>query len=338
MALSEAEQIRGLMYVKANPPVMVFPYNKAEPRKFWMKNTYCPLDIVFCKNSEVIDICHGIPLSKKLIGPNDPSDLVVEFPRGMTKELGISVGSILRIEYQTKTLAKRWEDYLKLASDEKEDPEEDIELDIPIPDFAKDYPTWGPDSVEKHTKDFIKYRKKDLKSYKNLSGKGITAYHGGREFDDGFSLDFVGSGEGMGILGPGVYFITSKNIAKKYCKYVDRSALYTVNIKSDGLYEPAQGIPRDLHNTLKTIVQDLNLPKTTVMSLTHGKEYIGKLNAAFGPHKARQILVKAGIKGAYEKIGDHYEISVFDPSIVTIIDKESFQPNEQVGKDEDSEV
>jgi uncharacterized protein len=92
VAVTEAEQSLGLMFREWPPPIMVFPYKDAAPRRFWMKNTISPLDIVFCKANQVVGIFRGEPLSTKLIGPNEPSDLVVELPAGTASRLGLSVG------------------------------------------------------------------------------------------------------------------------------------------------------------------------------------------------------------------------------------------------------
>ena len=92
VAVTESEQSIGLMYQKWPPPIMVFPYMRSANRRFWMKNTISPLDIVFCRSNIVVGIFKGEPLSTKLVGPDDPSDLVVEFPSGTVARLGISVG------------------------------------------------------------------------------------------------------------------------------------------------------------------------------------------------------------------------------------------------------
>jgi uncharacterized protein len=92
VAVTESEQCQGLMYQKWPPPIMAFPYKRAALRKFWMNNTATPLDIVFCRSNCVIGIFKGEPFSTKLIGPNEPADLVVELPAGTAAKLGLSVG------------------------------------------------------------------------------------------------------------------------------------------------------------------------------------------------------------------------------------------------------
>ena len=110
VAVTEEEHNKGLMRTPWPPPVMSFPYETAEVRKFWMKNTISPLDILFCKNDHVIAIHEGEPLSTHLIGPNEPSDLVVELPLGTANKLGIAVGDPVHIKYSVNTVAKRYRD------------------------------------------------------------------------------------------------------------------------------------------------------------------------------------------------------------------------------------
>lgn len=109
IALTEEEQARGLMFKKWPPPIMSFPYDEAKIRKFWMKNTISPLDIVFCRASKVVSIIEGKELSLNFVGPDEPSDLVVELPRGTAADLGIAVGTEVRLIYGLFSLAKRLE-------------------------------------------------------------------------------------------------------------------------------------------------------------------------------------------------------------------------------------
>jgi len=112
VAITEDEQVRGLMYKTWPPPAMSFPFKHPKVTKFWMRNTISPLDIVFCRGSKVISIANGEPLSLKLVGPDEPSDLVVELPRGSAKRLGINAGSFVDLQLSTKTLAKKYANYL----------------------------------------------------------------------------------------------------------------------------------------------------------------------------------------------------------------------------------
>jgi hypothetical protein len=92
-AVSSQEQQQGLMDVKWPPPVMSFIYDTPQPNKFWMKNTPSPLDIVFCRKGEIISIHKGEPFSTSVIGPNEFSDLVIEFPHGTIASLGVKLNN-----------------------------------------------------------------------------------------------------------------------------------------------------------------------------------------------------------------------------------------------------
>ena len=113
VAVTEEEQACGLMNRGWPPPAMAFPYDEPKIRKFWMKNTPSPLDLVFCRGGEVISIVEGHPFSLDLIGPDEPSDLVVELPRNTSQKMGIVEGSPVKLVYSLLTLARRYE--LKLA-------------------------------------------------------------------------------------------------------------------------------------------------------------------------------------------------------------------------------
>lgn len=92
LAVSDIEQQTGLMYRTELPPSMSFVYPYPKVNKFWMKSTPCALDIVFCCAGKVTDIYKGEPHSTKALGPDSPTDLVVEFPYGTCQKLGIKPG------------------------------------------------------------------------------------------------------------------------------------------------------------------------------------------------------------------------------------------------------
>lgn len=94
LALSETEQTRGLMGKTWPPPIMSFVYSYPRVNKFWMSNTPSPLDIVFCNNNVVTQICKGVPYSTEIIGNNTFSDLVIEYPLGTVAQSNIQIGNI----------------------------------------------------------------------------------------------------------------------------------------------------------------------------------------------------------------------------------------------------
>lgn len=85
LALSEEEQIQGLMEQPWRPPVMSFVYSYPKINKFWMHRTPSPLDIIFCCNNKIINIDKGEPYSTAVIGSDHQSDLVIELPYGTVK-------------------------------------------------------------------------------------------------------------------------------------------------------------------------------------------------------------------------------------------------------------
>ena len=105
-AITREEQYQGLMDIDWPPPLMVFPYKKAAIKKFWMKNTPSPLDIIFCYANRVIYIDNGIPFDETHVGPNKPCDLVIEAPLGFAQENGIKVGSKVRAKFERDELIK----------------------------------------------------------------------------------------------------------------------------------------------------------------------------------------------------------------------------------------
>ena len=108
VALTEPEQETGLMYKEWPPPIMSFPFISSEIRKFWMKNTPSPLDIIFCNSGRIVGIYEGKPYSEDLFGPDVPVDLVVETPSGMVKKLCIDCGNNVKLKYSIKSLARKF--------------------------------------------------------------------------------------------------------------------------------------------------------------------------------------------------------------------------------------
>jgi uncharacterized protein len=109
VATTEQQQSKGLMGVPWPPPVMAFPYSFPGIRSFWMKNTPSPLDIIFCNAGKIIAIYEGEPMSTKSIGPDAPSDLVVEMPKGMTASKGIKIGDPIKLHRSLISVAKQYE-------------------------------------------------------------------------------------------------------------------------------------------------------------------------------------------------------------------------------------
>lgn len=97
-AISSEEHQRGLMFEEWPPPVMSFVYTRPQINKFWMHNTVSPLDILFCHNGKITQICYGEPHSTTMLGGDEFSNLVIEVPHGTVAtaeiKLGHSVGLV----------------------------------------------------------------------------------------------------------------------------------------------------------------------------------------------------------------------------------------------------
>jgi uncharacterized membrane protein (UPF0127 family) len=106
LAISMDQQEKGLMNRTNLPDVMAFLYPEPRINKFWMKNTPMPLDIVFVYDNKVAEICTGEPQSLSIIGSDNPSDLVLEFPYGTCERLNIQVGDDVRLFLNENDLEK----------------------------------------------------------------------------------------------------------------------------------------------------------------------------------------------------------------------------------------
>jgi uncharacterized membrane protein (UPF0127 family) len=108
LALTTEEQRRGLMY-ETSPKIMAFIYEKPAVRKFWMYDTYQPLGLLFCKEGKIDSIYQGTPFSLKLIGSDEPCDLVIELPVEKLTEWNIQPQQRVKISYSLKTIAQVYE-------------------------------------------------------------------------------------------------------------------------------------------------------------------------------------------------------------------------------------
>jgi uncharacterized protein len=96
LAISSHEKQQGLMDVKELGAMegMLFMFEKAGRYKFWMKNTYIPLDLIFInKNLEIVGIIeNAVPMSLKRLGVDQSYNYVLEINAGLAKKLGLAVG------------------------------------------------------------------------------------------------------------------------------------------------------------------------------------------------------------------------------------------------------
>jgi YVTN family beta-propeller protein len=96
------EFARGLMFRKHLPwnAGMLFAFDDEEPRRFWMKNTLIPLDMIFVdSSSKIIDIKENVPPCKQEECPTypskEPAQYVLEVNTGFVQENGVKIGDRL---------------------------------------------------------------------------------------------------------------------------------------------------------------------------------------------------------------------------------------------------
>ncbi len=97
LARTPEEQERGLMFRKELGPAqgMLFVFPRAEVRRFWMRNTYIPLDMLFFdEQRRVVGIEENtVPHDERGRGPDEPARYVLEVPGGYARLHGIGLGS-----------------------------------------------------------------------------------------------------------------------------------------------------------------------------------------------------------------------------------------------------
>lgn len=99
LAATARERQKGLMFVKDMPEDsgLLFAFPEQTQQKFWMKNTYLPLDMIFMDTrGKVVGILHDVPplntISRTIPAP---SRYVLELNGGRARQLRISEDSML---------------------------------------------------------------------------------------------------------------------------------------------------------------------------------------------------------------------------------------------------
>lgn len=99
LARTPAEQAKGMMHRTslADDRGMLFPYSKAQPLSFWMKNTLIPLDIIYIRaDGSIESIITAEPLSLESLPSGEPVIAALELRGGLAAEKGIKIGDIVR--------------------------------------------------------------------------------------------------------------------------------------------------------------------------------------------------------------------------------------------------
>jgi uncharacterized membrane protein (UPF0127 family) len=97
LARTDEEHTRGLMFRRELGPSsgMLFLFDHAEVRRFWMRNTFIPLDMLFFDaERRVVGIEEQTtPHDETGRGPDEPAQYVLEVPGGYARRHGIGIGS-----------------------------------------------------------------------------------------------------------------------------------------------------------------------------------------------------------------------------------------------------
>lgn len=103
VANNEAETTQGLMFRQsmADTQGMLFLFDGMEPRSFWMKNTYIPLDIIFIDNQRrVVSVQKNAAiLNERSLPSEGPAQYVLEVNGGWCDKKGVEKGDQLDWRY-----------------------------------------------------------------------------------------------------------------------------------------------------------------------------------------------------------------------------------------------
>lgn len=93
---------KGLMYRQSMPENfgMLFISEEAGPKRFWMKNTYIPLDIIFISPEwKILHIDHNRkPHDETPMGTDLFVKYVLEINAGLADKLGIAIGDRIQVK------------------------------------------------------------------------------------------------------------------------------------------------------------------------------------------------------------------------------------------------
>ena len=96
LAETSYERATGLMYRETmeDHQGMLFIYSTEEPRTFYMKNTYIPLDLIFYSKDSIVVSIHenAQPLEETSIPSNQPAQFILEVNAGKIQEWNIETG------------------------------------------------------------------------------------------------------------------------------------------------------------------------------------------------------------------------------------------------------
>jgi uncharacterized membrane protein (UPF0127 family) len=166
LADNELKRTYGLMDRKslASNHGMLFKFPYAHHLRFWMKNTYIPLDIAFINNAGKIEqiVEHMIPLSTRAVTSSNLCRYALEVPAGWFKENGIKIGD--KIFSSAIAEERKVEAQIIKKKNFKEEREKKAKPDRPSLDF--------PPSLRKELKKEKEIDKKQIEDSQNNQEDG----------------------------------------------------------------------------------------------------------------------------------------------------------------------
>jgi len=94
------DQARGLMFREDLPMSagMIFAYETPRNVSFWMRNTLIPLDMIFIDETGTVSHIHAnaVPLDETSIPSQGPVIAVLEINGGLSAQMGIAPGALVR--------------------------------------------------------------------------------------------------------------------------------------------------------------------------------------------------------------------------------------------------
>lgn len=103
LAVTPKEQQKGLGFRDSldTDTGMFFVYQTAQTYGFWMKGMRFPIDIIWIRDQNIVDISKNVPVATEsslpTYSPKVPANKVLEVNAGIAEKLGIQVGDTVKI-------------------------------------------------------------------------------------------------------------------------------------------------------------------------------------------------------------------------------------------------
>jgi uncharacterized membrane protein (UPF0127 family) len=110
IANTEATLEKGLMFRQTMPPDrgMIFVFPDEVVRRFWMKNTLIPLDILYLDSAgRVVSVHQMKPHDETAVSSDHPAQFAIELNKGAAARAGVQVGHVIDIPPVARDVGRR---------------------------------------------------------------------------------------------------------------------------------------------------------------------------------------------------------------------------------------